>query len=134
MNESVFRLKESDPEFYKFLQEQDADLLDFHPSDDEEEEDGEGEEEIEDEMEEYEDDDQQKIKRKCMDVIFYGRIDAHNDVLVLSESASRIPKAKKDSSGRLIFDGGMLDYLENALDPEDEVFIWMQHDCTLINA
>ncbi|KIH55268.1 hypothetical protein ANCDUO_14579 [Ancylostoma duodenale] len=39
---------------------------------------------------------------------------------MLSEKVSRIPKAKKDSSGRLIFDGTLLDYLENALDPEDE--------------
>lgn len=35
---------------------------------------------------------------------------------------SQIPKAKKDSSsGRLIFDGALFDYLQEALDPEDEV-------------
>ncbi|ETN75037.1 Noc2p family protein [Necator americanus] len=39
---------------------------------------------------------------------------------VSKESSSQIPKARKDSSGRLIFDGNMLNYLENALDPEDE--------------
>ena len=34
---------------------------------------------------------------------------------------SRIPKAKHDSNGRLVFDGNLYDYLEELLDPDSEV-------------
>ncbi|PIO66447.1 hypothetical protein TELCIR_11836 [Teladorsagia circumcincta] len=90
------KLKESDPEFYKFLQQQDADLLQFHASDEEDEEveahfeDGEEEDLVDEEREDYD------------------------------ETAQHLPKAKKDSSGRLIFDGRMLDHLQSVLDPEDQ--------------
>ncbi|PIO65533.1 hypothetical protein TELCIR_12792 [Teladorsagia circumcincta] len=93
---SVRRLKESDPEFYKFLQQQDADLLQFHASDEEDEE-------AEAQFEDGEEEDLLDEEREDSD-----------------ETAQYLPTAKKDSSGRLIFDGRMLDHLQSVLDPEDQ--------------
>ncbi|PIO65389.1 hypothetical protein TELCIR_12945, partial [Teladorsagia circumcincta] len=91
------KLKESDPEFYKFLQQQDADLLQFHASDEEDEE-------AEAQFEDGEEEDLLDEEREDSD-----------------ETAHHLPKAKKDSSGRLIFDGRMLDHLQSVFDPEDQV-------------
>ncbi|CAI4233352.1 unnamed protein product [Auanema sp. JU1783] len=83
------KIQAQDPDFFKFLQEEDPDLLEFEESDIENEE----EEEDEDEEEEEEEEEEGKLKR---------------------------PKAKKDSTQRLIFDGNQFSYLQSIFDPEDE--------------
>ncbi|PIC46318.1 hypothetical protein B9Z55_006050 [Caenorhabditis nigoni] len=96
-------LKKSDPEFFKFLQQEDADLLNMEEDDDDDEE-GEDDEDEEDEEEEEEsdgdddeeDDDKTKIKK------------------------IRKPKVKSDSSGRLIVDSNVYSYLQQVLVLDDE--------------
>ncbi|KAK6019059.1 hypothetical protein OSTOST_15320, partial [Ostertagia ostertagi] len=108
------KLKESDPEFYKFLQQQDADLLQFHASDEEDEE---TEAHFEDgEEEDFPDEEREgRLWISCVCLFYSNSVSSDSD-----ETGKHLPKAKKDSSGRLIFDGRMLDHLQSVLDPEDQ--------------
>ncbi|CAP23839.3 Protein CBR-PRO-2 [Caenorhabditis briggsae] len=96
-------LKKSDPEFFKFLQQEDADLLNMEEDedDDEEGEDNEDEEDEEEEEESDEDDDEEDDDKTKIKKI-------------------RKPKVKSDSSGRLIVDSNVYSYLQQVLVLDDE--------------
>uniref|UniRef100_A0A914WXR4 Nucleolar complex protein 2 homolog n=1 Tax=Plectus sambesii TaxID=2011161 RepID=A0A914WXR4_9BILA len=92
---ALARLEKADPEFFKFLKEQDADLLDFDESDDDAEE---REEDEDEEVEEEDDDDDSGAEEPAKKV--------------------RQLKIKTDRDGRKVLDENVLTSLETALDEE----------------
>ncbi|CAI5443305.1 unnamed protein product [Caenorhabditis angaria] len=102
------KLAQTDPEFFKFLQQEDADLLNLQ---EEEDDDGIDEEDLEDEEleldEENEEDDEDS--------------DENDEIEGKEKKKVRKPKAKTDhSTGRLIVDSTVYSYLQQVLALEDE--------------
>ncbi|CAB3405541.1 unnamed protein product [Caenorhabditis bovis] len=90
------KLKETDPEFFKFLQQEDADLLQLDDDDDDDDDESDDGEQSDEEEEELDEEDEAKNVKKMV-------------------------KAKVDSaSGRFIVDSRVYAYLQQVLDPADE--------------